>query len=149
MLFQSWQESYILYQHVNINIFASFQLDARKRNPTDGRIIKKQKVLKNQASTSIAAIYFPILSMVLWLFYVSFQLTKNQQGVLRDTTAMTWRVLTPDKGAGYKVNKQPPIKVDKHNDKYFDFVTSMQLTLVISIAVSLLCSLISDDLTIR
>ena len=47
------------------NNFTSFQLDARKRNPTDGRIIKKQKVLKNQASTSIAAIYFPILSMVL------------------------------------------------------------------------------------
>ena len=65
MLFQSWQASYILYQHVNINILASFQLDARKRNPIDGRIIKKQKVLKNQASTSIAAIYFPILSMVL------------------------------------------------------------------------------------
>ena len=87
--------------------------------------------------------------MVLWLFDVPFQLTKNQQGVLRDTTAMTRRVLTPDKGAGYKVNKQPPIKVDKHNDKYFDFVTSMQLTLVTLIAVSLLCSLIFDDLTIR
>jgi len=65
MLFQSWQESYILYQHVNINIFASFQLDARKRNPTDGRIIKKMKVLRNQASPSISAIYFSILSMVL------------------------------------------------------------------------------------
>ena len=47
------------------NNFASFQLDARKRNPTDGRIIKKMKVLRNQASPSISAIYFSILSMVL------------------------------------------------------------------------------------
>ena len=29
------------------NNFTSFQLDARKRNPTDGRIIKKMKVLEN------------------------------------------------------------------------------------------------------
>ncbi|RLN12929.1 hypothetical protein C2845_PM09G21050 [Panicum miliaceum] len=57
------------------------ELDARKRNPTDGRKIKKMK------------------------------LTKNQQGVLQDTTAMTQRMITPDKGAGYKVDKQPPIKV--------------------------------------
>ena len=42
---------------------------------------------------------------------------------------MTRRVLTPDKGAGYKVDKQPPIKVDKHSDKYSNFVTSIQLIL--------------------
>jgi len=57
------------------------KLDAHKKNPTDGRIIKKMK------------------------------LTKNQQGVLRDTTAMTRQVLTLCKGAGYMVDKQPPIKV--------------------------------------
>ena len=34
---------------------------------------------------------------------------------------MTRRVLTPDKGAGYKV--------DKHSDKYSNFVTSIQLIL--------------------
>ena len=69
--------------------------------------------------------------MVLWLFHISFQLTKNQQGVLRDTTAMTRQVLTLDKGAGYKVDKQPPIKVDKHSEKYSDFVTSTDSWLVI------------------